>query len=65
MAESNDPAVPNILEPEDQLADDSGVDEVCSFLYILNQTNLVTGHRQRFLDPIDIVQYTTISSRKW
>ncbi|EXL39238.1 hypothetical protein FOCG_18146 [Fusarium oxysporum f. sp. radicis-lycopersici 26381] len=27
MAESDDPAVTNILEPEDQPADDSGVDE--------------------------------------
>ncbi|EXK26991.1 hypothetical protein FOMG_16429 [Fusarium oxysporum f. sp. melonis 26406] len=27
MAESGDPAVPNILEPENQPAEDSGVDE--------------------------------------
>jgi hypothetical protein len=65
MAEANDPPVADILEPDDQPADDSGVDEVCLCFYILNQTKLVTGHRQRFLDPIDIFQYIPISSREW
>lgn len=36
MAEPDNPAVTNILEPEDQTAEDSCVDEVCLSLYILN-----------------------------
>jgi hypothetical protein len=65
MAESNGPPVTDILEPDDQPADDSGVDEVCPHSYVLDPSNLVVGHRQRLVNSIDHVQYTQIPRREW